>query len=92
MKKPTIYEIRHRTTRNQPHFFDRETLKFFGQTMSSFSVEKTEEEEVFYVSAPSFMVDHRTAKKEFVNRTERWFWKDNLYFSLEEAIKAKKGI
>lgn len=36
----TIYEIAKRTKETAPHFFDRSTLRFFGQTMADFSVEK----------------------------------------------------
>lgn len=34
----TIYEIKERVRETSPHFFDRKTLKFFGQTMKSFKV------------------------------------------------------
>ena len=36
----TIYEIKRLTATTSPHFFTRSTLKFFGQTMKSFSVRK----------------------------------------------------
>lgn len=36
----TIYEIKTRTAETSPYFFSRQTLKFFGQTMASFSVRK----------------------------------------------------
>jgi hypothetical protein len=36
----TIYEIKHRTTENYPYFFDRKTMRFFGQTLRDFSVQK----------------------------------------------------
>jgi len=35
---PTIHDIRFATEEKSPHFFDRKTLKFFGQTMASFIV------------------------------------------------------
>ncbi len=34
----TIYEIKERTQDTAPYFFTRKTLKFFGQTLKSFSV------------------------------------------------------
>lgn len=38
----TIYEIKRLTENTAPFFFSRKTLKFFGQTMKSFSVYKVE--------------------------------------------------
>ena len=35
----TIYEIKRRVT-NAPHFFDRASMRFFGQTLKSFRVLK----------------------------------------------------
>jgi hypothetical protein len=36
----TVLELRHLYERNNPggHFFDRETMRFFGDTMSNFGV------------------------------------------------------
>lgn len=51
----TISEIKRRTAETSPHFFDRKTLKFFGQTMRSFSVSK-EGENKWLITAP--MKDH----------------------------------
>jgi len=39
----TISEIKYATMETAPHYFDRSTLKFFGQTMRSFSVKKQED-------------------------------------------------
>jgi hypothetical protein len=38
MKKPTIYEIKQSGVLGH-HFFSRDTLRFFGQTMSSFKTD-----------------------------------------------------
>ena len=35
-----IYDIKRLTAETSPYFFSRKTLKFFGQTMKSFKVEK----------------------------------------------------
>jgi hypothetical protein len=45
----TIYEIKRRLEGN-PHYFSRETLKCFGQTLKDFSVRKFEDK--FLISAP----------------------------------------
>jgi len=53
MKTPTIVEIKQATRKNAPHFFDRATLKFFGQTMHSFKVIRSPGGRVF-VFAPRY--------------------------------------
>ena len=47
----TISEIKRRTLDTSPHYFSRRTLKFFGQTMRSFSVSKQADGR-FKISAP----------------------------------------
>jgi hypothetical protein len=34
----TIYDVKRETAETSPHFFDKNTLRFFGQTMRSFTV------------------------------------------------------
>mgnify|MGYP003412944151 CR=1 FL=1 len=53
---------------NAPHFFDAKTLAFFGQKLSSFKVTKTDNPDIYYLSAP--MVDYRC---KTMGLTERWF-------------------
>lgn len=60
MKKPTIYEIRRRVEDKQPYFFSRKTLRFFGQTMRDFSVERSPKGNL-YIVAPNYMVDRSVA-------------------------------
>ncbi len=45
--KPTIYDIKYATQEKQPHFFTRQTLKFFRQTLRSFYVGKTANGKIF---------------------------------------------
>ena len=47
----TIYEIKRLIQSTSPHFFDRATLKFFGQTMRDFSVKKCADGR-YRISAP----------------------------------------
>lgn len=35
----TVYELRDKSRYAEPHFFDRETLRFFGEKMSEMKVE-----------------------------------------------------
>ena len=48
----TIYQIKELTKETSPYFFSRSTLRFFGQTMRSFSVKKQADGR-YRVSAPS---------------------------------------
>jgi hypothetical protein len=49
MKKPSIYQIKAGVS---GHYFERKTLKFFGQTLKSFSVYKTDKPGVYRTAAP----------------------------------------
>ena len=48
----TIYEIKKLTRETAPYFFSKSAMKFCGQTMNSFSVEKQFDGR-YRVSAPS---------------------------------------
>ena len=48
----TIHEIKKLTKETAPYFFSKDTMKFFGQTMKSFAVEKHPDGR-YRVSAPS---------------------------------------
>ena len=48
----TIYEIKERTREMAPYFFSRGALKFFGQTLKSFSVYKQKDGK-YLITAPS---------------------------------------
>jgi len=62
----TIYEIKRRVEETSPYFFTTKSLKFFGQTLRSFSVCKAGER--FFISAPM-----RDSSGKVVGRTERFF-------------------
>ena len=60
----TIYEIKRLTEETAPYFFSKDTLRFFGQTLRSFSVKKQEDGR-FKLSAPSgdnWNGDHETVR------------------------------
>lgn len=48
----TIYEIKEATKETAPYFFSPDTMRFFGQTMKCFSVEKCEDGR-YKISAPA---------------------------------------
>ena len=48
-----IYEIKRRTAEKHPHFFSRQTLKFFGQTLKDFKVYK-QKDGTYLIIAPSY--------------------------------------
>ena len=54
----TIYEIKRRTEETAPFYFSRGTLKFFGQTLKSFSVQK-QSTGLYRISAPIIDRDGR---------------------------------
>ena len=64
----TIYEIKRLTAGTAPYFFTSKTLKFFGQTMRSFSVRKQEDGR-YLITAP--MVDRFTGRH--MGQTKRYF-------------------
>jgi hypothetical protein len=67
----TIYEIKELTQTTSPYFFSRNTMKFFNQTMRSFSVKKQSDGR-YLITAP--MKDH-TGK--LVGETKRYFNPEN---------------
>lgn len=78
MQKPTIAEIKARTSKESPYFFSRDTLKFFGQTMRSFSVKVSPKGNV-YIVAPSYWPDHDYPyKPRLMGYTLRRFTGDDL--------------
>lgn len=64
----TIYEIKQRTQDTAPYFFVSKTLKFFGQTMRSFSVRKQADGR-YIITAP--MKDRFTGRN--MGETKRYF-------------------
>lgn len=50
-KRPSIYDIKRNTAGTSPNFFERATLKFFGQRLSDFSVYKQDDGR-YLISAP----------------------------------------
>ena len=67
MRKPTPTQIKQSGVLGE-HFFSRDTLKFFGQRMSSFSTDwECQDTGIVRLHAP--MIDHRG---ERIGTTERW--------------------
>ena len=81
----TIEEIAGKTRNKAPHFFTNETLAFFHQSMDDFDVSRVEAD-IWRIKAPM-----RDFRGEFMGFTIRYFWKDDLYFTLGEAQLAQKG-
>ena len=66
----TIYDIKELTAQTAPNFFSTGTLKFFGQTMRSFSVTKQDDGR-YLISAPSYW--YINGKRTLMGMTERYF-------------------
>lgn len=45
-KTPTIYDIKYSIT-NESHYFDRQSMRFFGQTLKDFTVKKSPAGRIF---------------------------------------------
>ena len=65
-KRLTIYDIKYLLSESNPHFFSRETMKFFGQTMKDFKAYKQEDGR-YFITAPR-RIDGKTN-----GRTEMYF-------------------
>ena len=62
----TITEIKQRTQITSPYFFSEQTLKFFGQRLSSFKVVKQSNGK-YLITAPSYY------KNRLIGYTKRLF-------------------
>jgi len=62
---PTISEIKRATVKTAPYFFSRDTLRFFGQTMSSFKVKRSPKGNI-YIYARSVQKDREGARLRVV--------------------------
>jgi len=63
MKRLTIYDIKRLTAETSPKYFDRGTLKFFGQRMSDFKVSKCDDGR-YFISAPVRMHGKQVSTSE----------------------------
>lgn len=63
----TIYDIKRLSTEKSPYFFSHNTMKFFGQRMSDFSVHKQKDGK-YLITAPM-----RNPKGEYMGSTVRLF-------------------
>ena len=76
--KPTIAEIKARTREKSPYFFERDTMRFFGQTMRSFSVRVSPKGNI-YIVAPSYWSDSQYPyRPRLMGYTFRCFTGDDL--------------
>ena len=66
MKKLTIYDIKRLTAETSPFFFDRKTLKFFGQRMNSFKIYK--QADCRYLVTAPIIINFKQ-----IGTTERYF-------------------
>lgn len=75
--KLSISDIRELTREKSPHFFDRDTLRFFGQRMSMFRVWKGKSG-ARYIAAPMRNRDRYTGRHYTVGVTFRKFTESDL--------------
>lgn len=75
--KLTISDIHAATSEKSPHFFDRATLRFFGQRKGSFRVWKGKSG-AHYIAAPIRREDRYTGRSYAMGLTFRKFTGDDL--------------
>jgi hypothetical protein len=82
-KALTISAIKKLTAETSPHFFDRDSLKFFGQKMSDFKVTALEDGR-YRISAPTSRIDS-SGNKVTGSPTVRYYNPENN--ELERSLK-----
>ena len=93
-KTPTIYDVKRDTEEDSPFFFDRKSMRFFGQTMKSFHVNKTINPRIFYIWARGRLAGF---KADSTHITERYyvpgkvFGRGRLFMGYDEAETAARA-
>ena len=85
MQKPTIAEIKYATQGACPHYFDRKTLKHFGQTMRSFKVRRSPKGNIYIVAQMSRPGDYPGAPRVMGWYSFRRFIKSDVMGNSELA-------
>ena len=62
----TIYEIKEQTKKTAPHFFSKDTMKFFNQRLKDFKVKKLNETE-YLIYAPTYWYNNCESIEEIIN-------------------------
>ena len=73
----TIHEIKRLTKKTAPYFFDKNTMKHFGQTMKDFTVKKLQDNR-YLVTAPIY-----DSNVVLVGETVRYFNPSNNELELK---------
>ena len=79
MRKPTIYQIKKAVEDHCSLFFSRENMKHAGQTLKDFTIEGTEKEGVFKISAPC-----KDFYGNYTRETTRYFSMETKRLSIEK--------
>ena len=75
-KRLTIYEIKRAINKTGSHFFDKETMRFFGQTLKDFKVYKQKDGR-YLITAPI------TSLGEVCGKTEHYYNPEKNCFEKE---------
>lgn len=70
-KRLTIYNIKTLTSETNPHYFDRATLRFFGQTMRMFRVQRQDDGR-YRIAAPSYWKDDN-GRPKYMGESIRYY-------------------
>ena len=65
----TIYEIKRRTKETSPYYFDKKTMRFFGQRLKDFKVRQCKNNKnIYLLTAPSYDFNG-----EYMGHTQSYF-------------------
>lgn len=87
----TIYDIKYATLKESPYYFDRKTMKFFGQRMSDFKIVTSWSGRIF-IYAPTYFYDSRINKNISMGWSIREFVGNDLINLEDSGIDMPKGL
>jgi len=96
LKKPTMSEIKMKTKKDAPSYFDAKTMKMFKQTMKSFKVHKSRKGN-FFIYSKGYSYDSRDGKWHFMGYSVRRFTDKGMgstlgYVSTPYGLKTDKEV
>lgn len=90
-KRLTIYDIKRAINKTGSHFFDRETMRFFGQTLKDFKVHKQKDGR-YLISAPMRRLGEVCGKTEWYYNPEKIALKKNKRQQHKPLWPALRGL
>jgi len=82
-RKPTIYEIKRMTAETSPYYFNRKTMKHWGQTMRDFKVIDTGRPGEYIITAP--IRDRYTGR--VMGKSARLFIRTGKHYGVLKSVR-----